>query len=98
MLEKPGEEETSYSSREGTSRRDSSHSRYIRGETIAVRTHQQHAQKQHLLETNGTAGDVNNSRDVKAGGDTSRRRYVNNSRDPTTGTPGRLTAEELHQK
>jgi hypothetical protein len=75
---------------------ESSHSRYIRGETIAVRTHQQHAQQQHLLETNRTAGDANSSRDVKAGGHTSRRWYVNNSWDPRTGTPGRLTAEELH--
>jgi hypothetical protein len=93
MLEKPVEEETSTAvGKAAIGKTLASHSRYIRGKTTAVRTHQQQAQKQHLLETNGTAGDVKNSRDVKTGGDTSRRGYINNSRDPTTGTPGRLTA------
>jgi hypothetical protein len=53
------------SSREGRNMRDSSHSRYSRDETTAVRTHQQKARQQHLQETNGTVGDANNSRDVK---------------------------------
>jgi hypothetical protein len=44
----------------------------------------------------GGRGDANNSRDVKIGGNISRRRVVG-SRDTTAGTPGRLTAERSIQ-
>jgi hypothetical protein len=44
--------------------------------------------------TSITAGDANNSRDAKTRGNISRRRDVNNSWDPTAGTPGRLTGQQ----
>jgi hypothetical protein len=42
----------------------------------------------------GRAGDANNSRDAKAGGNLSIRRDVNNSWDAATGTPEMLTTEK----
>jgi hypothetical protein len=42
---------------------------------------------------NSSAGDINDGRDAKTGGNIRKRRYVNNKRE--AGNPERLTAEGL---